>query len=70
MAFELILQCEFVAGAGVELDVVVSCYGLVFAVCGEGVVRNWVVEEVVDFGWGHGRWEEADRSSSLLSPRR
>ena len=27
VAFELILQGEFIAGAGVELDVVVSCYG-------------------------------------------
>ena len=27
VAFELILQGEFTAGAGVELDVVVSCYG-------------------------------------------
>ena len=27
VAFELILQGEFTAGADVELDVVVSCYG-------------------------------------------
>lgn len=34
------------------------------------MVRNWVVEEVVDFGWGHDGWEGYDRSSSLLSPVR
>ena len=34
------------------------------------MVRNWVVEEVVDFGRGHGRWKGGDRSSSLLSPVR
>ena len=31
------------------------------------MVRNWVVEEVVDFGRGHWRWKGGDRSSSLLS---
>lgn len=31
------------------------------------MVRNWVVEEVMDFGRGHCRWEGGDRSSSLLS---
>lgn len=34
------------------------------------MVRNGVVEEVVDLGWSHGRWEGGDRSSSLLSPVR
>ena len=31
------------------------------------MVRNWVVEEVVDFGRGHCGSEGGDRSSSLLS---
>lgn len=65
MASKLIFESEFVAGSGVELDIVVfgDCQGL--PVGGEGVIGNGVMEEVVDFWSSHD--EENAIGDSLLS---
>lgn len=51
MAFEFVFEGESLAGATVELDVVISSDGEGLTVGGEGVVGDWVVEELVDL-WG------------------
>lgn len=50
---QLIGEDEGVAGAGVELDIVLARDGDGLAVSGEGVVGDGAVKEVVDFGSGH-----------------
>jgi len=66
MAFEFILEREFRAGSVIQFDIVVSCNGQRLSICGEGMVGDGMMEEVVDFGSRHGRtWD--DRRSSLLS---
>lgn len=56
MATELILQAVLVSLLGVQLDVVGAGDGEGAAVGREGVVGDGSVEEVVDFGSGHGWW--------------
>jgi hypothetical protein len=51
---QLVLELETAALPCVQVDIVVTSYGEGLAVGGEGVVRNWVVKEVVDFGRNHG----------------
>lgn len=54
MACQLILELVSAARLLEEVDVVLAGYSERLAVGGEGMVRNGVVEEVVDFGAGHG----------------
>ena len=67
MTLELILQFEAVARPAVELDDVVSGHSEGLPVCGERVICDWVVEEVMNFRSGHLVAERYDRRSSLLS---
>lgn len=65
VATQLVVQGEAGAIGRVQLDRVISSNGERFAVGSEGVVGDWVVEEVMNLGSGHGEWK--DRSFSLLS---
>lgn len=65
MATQLVVQGEAGAIGRVELDRVISSNGERLAVGREGVVGDWVVEEVMHLRSGHG--ERKDRSFSLLS---
>jgi hypothetical protein len=53
MSLELILKCEVASGPSVELDVDISRNCKCLPVGGEGMVGDWVVEEVVNFRTGH-----------------
>lgn len=53
MATELVLESELGAVGGVELDCVVTRDSYSAAVGGEGVVCDWVVEEVVNLWRSH-----------------
>lgn len=71
MATKLILKFDFLARQAVQLYVVVSSYGKRSVVAREGVIRNRVVEEVVNFGRRHIDYvgfclERKQRRSSLL----
>lgn len=59
---ELVIQGEARAIVLVELNSVVACDGKELAIGREGVVRNALVKEEVDFWGRHG-----DRSSTQLS---
>jgi hypothetical protein len=50
---QLILELISAASLLEQVDVVLAGYGKRLAVGGEGMVRNGMVEEVVDFGAGH-----------------
>jgi hypothetical protein len=54
MPRQLILELVPAARLLEEVDVVLAGYGERLAVGREGMVRNGMVEEVVDFGAGHG----------------
>lgn len=57
MAFELVLELEGVSNPAIQLDRRVASNGEGLPVGGEGVVRNGVVEEVVNFWLRHyGEW--------------
>lgn len=51
---QLILERVLVSGALVQIDYVLAGYGEGLTVGGEGMVRNRVVEEMVDFWRSHG----------------
>jgi hypothetical protein len=51
---QLVLELEPAALPRVQINIVVAGYGEGLAVGGEGMVRNRVVKEVVDFGGDHG----------------
>ena len=53
MPLELILKSEVVSRPSVELDVDIPRNRKCLPVGGEGVVGDWVVEEVVNFRTGH-----------------
>jgi len=66
---ELILELVSAARLLEEVDVVLSGYSERLAVGGEGMVRNGMVEEVVDFGAGHDGYEGRRAiGDSLLLP--
>ena len=69
MTGQFILQLEATARLCVQVNIVLTSYSERLAVGGEGMVRNGVVEEVVDFGAGHGG-EDGRRAvgDSLLLP--
>lgn len=69
MACQLILQLEFPTLSLVQVDVVFAGYGERLAVGGEGVVRDGVVEEVMDFWGGHFVGRCAIGDSLLLQVR-
>lgn len=50
---QFILKLETTARLRIQVDVVVASYSQRLAVGGEGMVGNWVVKEVVDFGGSH-----------------
>jgi len=64
MTSELVFELKAGAGARIQLDIVVSCHRERAAVGREGMVGNWVVEEVMDFGRSHDY--HCGRRSSLL----
>ena len=66
MAFQFVLEVEFGPAFVVELDIVVSSDGQGLPVSGEGMVRDGMVEEMVDF-WARHLAVLCDRRSSLLS---
>jgi hypothetical protein len=66
MSLEFILKCEVASRPSVELDVGISCNCECLPVGGEGVVGDWVVEEMVNFRIGHCEFMICDRRSSLL----
>lgn len=53
MALQLILELEGISDFAVELDGRVSCHGEDAVVGREGVVGDWVVEQVVNLGSSH-----------------
>ena len=53
MSSQLILKLESAARFRVQVDVVLASYSQRLTVGREGVVRNWVMEEVVNFRGGH-----------------
>lgn len=53
MALQLILQCEIGAGSVVEFHHIVPSHSERLSISGEGVVCDWVVEEVVNFWARH-----------------
>lgn len=53
MALQLLLELESISDPAVQLDIVLSRNGQGLAVLRERMVRNGVVEEVVDFGRSH-----------------
>jgi hypothetical protein len=53
MSLEFILKCEVASRPSVELDVSISCNRKCLPVGGEGVVGDWVMEEMVNFRTGH-----------------
>lgn len=70
MALELVLELKGISDLAVELDARVSCHGEDAVVGREGVVGDWVVEQVVNLGSSHFEGFDrmgSDRSSSLLS---
>lgn len=50
---QFILKLEATARLRIQVDIVLPSYSQRLTVGREGVVRNWVVEEVVDFWGGH-----------------
>lgn len=53
MALELVRQGVLAACLLIQVDNVLLCNGEELLVCGEGMVGDGPVEEVVDFGGGH-----------------
>jgi hypothetical protein len=51
VAGQFILELEAAALSRIQVHVVLASYGQCLAIGREGVVRNWMVEEVADF-WG------------------
>jgi hypothetical protein len=53
MSLEFVLKCEIASGPAVELDIDVPSNRECLPVSGEGVVGDWVVEQVVNFWISH-----------------
>lgn len=53
VALELILELEGVANLAVEIDGRIAGNGQSLVVSGEGVIRDWTVEKVVNFRGDH-----------------
>ena len=53
MALKFVLESKLRARASVQLDIVVASHGHRLPVCGEGMVGDGVVEEVMDFWARH-----------------
>jgi hypothetical protein len=53
MAFKFVLEGKGVGGALVELDVVVSSNRQRLPVCREGMIGDWVMEQLVNLGGSH-----------------
>lgn len=53
MALQLFLELEGIADLAIQLNIVVACDGQGLVVRGEGVVRNGVVEEMMNLWSGH-----------------
>ena len=71
MSLEFILKSEVASRPSVELDIDIPRNRKCLPIGGEGVVGDWVVEEVVNLRAGHcGFYGVCDRRSSLLSPYR
>lgn len=51
---ELILELVSAAALLEDVDIVLTCDSKRLAISGEGVIRNWRVKEMVDFGASHG----------------
>jgi hypothetical protein len=68
MSFELVLELKCVSGSPIKLDAAISCHCQCLSISGKGMVRDWMVEQMVNF-WGcHSvALLLCDRSSSLLS---
>jgi hypothetical protein len=59
MASQFILKLEPAALSRIQVNIVLARNSQRLAIGGKRVVRNWVVEEVVDFGSGHcSMWEQ------------
>lgn len=54
MTLQLVLELERIASPAVELDGIVTGNSESLLIGREGVVGDWVVEEVVNFGVRHG----------------
>lgn len=68
MPLKLVLELEGIANSAVQLDCRLASDGKGLPVGGERMVRNGIVEEVVDFWFRHcGNGGVCDRSGSLLS---
>lgn len=57
MTLQFILQTEFVARLLVEFDSIILCYSQSLLVGREGMVGNWLVKEVMNFGLSHDDFE-------------
>ncbi len=53
VTLQFILKLEAIADSSVELDAGVSCNGQGLSVGGKGVIRDWVMEKMVDLRRGH-----------------
>lgn len=53
MPLQFILQCELATGAFIELNMIVPGHGQGLSVGGEGMISNWVMEEMMNFGRRH-----------------
>jgi hypothetical protein len=53
VAFELIFELESVARSAIELDAALPCNGQCLFIGRERVIRNWVVEELMNLGRCH-----------------
>lgn len=65
MTLEFVLQSKSRAGSVVKFDDIVPSHREGLSVCGEGVIRDGMVEEMMNFRARHVE-KRSDRSSSLL----
>jgi hypothetical protein len=71
VSLQLIQELERIAAPAIELNGIVPGDGEGAVVGGEGVIRNWIVEKMMDLGLRHiGRFVVGNRSSSLLLRKR
>jgi hypothetical protein len=53
MSLKFILKCEIVSGLAIQLDINIASDCECLPVGGEGMVGNWMMEQVVDLWAGH-----------------
>lgn len=53
MSLQFVLKCKIVSGPVIQLDINVASHCECPPVGGEGMVSNWMMEQVMDFWTGH-----------------